>query len=236
MSDQPVCLIPARGGSKRFPRKNIALLKGKPLLAYAVSAALDSRVFRDVWVSTDDPEIAAVAEGCGARVHARPAELAGDQATLWQVGLDFADWLERRSEKTSILGIVLPTAALLRPDDLRGGYERLTPTSDFVMAVTTYLESPFQALEDVSGYLRLYFGREYANPSQRLPKVVVDSGYFYFTRVEALRRERTLYGERLVGFAIPRTRSVDIDEPAHLAVAEALLDINSGTTASRSTP
>mgnify|MGYP001592978553 CR=1 FL=1 len=234
MSDRPVCLIPARGGSKRFPRKNVALLRGKPLLAYAVEAALQSQVFREVWVSTEDAEIATVARDCGAQVHARPQELAGDQAMLWQVGLDFADWLERRGEGTRVLGVVLPTAVLLRPDDLCGGYKLLTARSaDFAMAITTYLESPFQALTEVNGYLQLFFGREYAKQSQELPSVVVDSGYFYFVQVGALRRERALYGERLVGYAIPRARSIDIDEPAHLALAEALLAVNEEKPAGR---
>lgn len=235
MSDRPVCLIPARGGSKRFPGKNIALLRGKPLLAYAVDAARDSGIFAGVWVSTDDAAIAVVAEKYGVSVHQRPKELAGDQAVLWQVGVDFADWSERQGRKTEVLGVVLPTAALLKPEDLRNGYDLLTARSaDFVMGVTTYLESPFQALEEKSGYLKLFFGREYARQSQTLPKVVVDSGAFYFARVEALRRERTLYGERLVGSEIPRIRSLDIDEPEHLTIAEALLRAASDRAESRS--
>ncbi len=227
MSEQPVCLIPARGGSKRFPKKNIARLKGKPLLAYAVEAARASAVFSSVWVSTEDVEIAAAGRACGALIHDRPEELAGDRATLWQVGTAFADWLGAQNRAPAVLGIVLPTAALLRPEDLRGAYDMLgARKADFVMTVTTFLESPFQALEESNGYLKLYFGREYARQSQTMPHVVVDSGYAYFARVEALRRERTLYGERLVGYPIPRHRSIDIDEPVHLAIAEALLSIN----------
>lgn len=220
------CLIPARGGSKRFPRKNVALLKGKPVLAYVVQAALGSGVFTDVWVSTDDAEIAAVATCYGAKVHERPAALAGDQATLVQVALDFADWLDGQGRLPERLCIVLPTAALLQADDLRHAFALFTERkADFTMAVTTYLESPFHALEEVDGHLRLFFGAEYARQSQKLPRVVVDSGYFYFVRVGALREERTLYGERLVGYPIPRERSIDIDEPAHLAIAEALLEV-----------
>ncbi len=235
MSDRPVCLIPARGGSKRFPGKNIALLRGKPLLAYVVEAARESGIFSALWVSTDDPAIAAVAETSGASVHQRPRELAGDKAMLWQVGVDFADWSERQGGKVAVLGVVLPTAALLKPDDLRNGYELMAAESaDFVMGVTTYLESPFQALEEKNGYLKLVFGREYARQSQTLPKVVVDSGAFYFARVDALRRERTLYGERLVGYEIPRLRSIDIDEPAHLTVAAALLQAVSDGAGARS--
>src|SRR5229473_2094388 len=98
MTSDPIpCLIPARGGSKRFPRKNIAPLRGRPLLTYAVEAARGAGIFSDVWVSTDDGEIAAVAEAAGARVHHRPSILAGDDATIVQVALDFTDWLSERA-------------------------------------------------------------------------------------------------------------------------------------------
>lgn len=218
------CLIPARGGSKRFPRKNIALLRGRPLLAYAVEAATASGVFGDVWVSTDDAEIAEVAVRHGAKVHERPPALAADHATIVQVTLDFAGWLADRGDDVAYVGIVLPTAALLRGDDIRRAWATLRERdADFAMAVTTYMESPFQALEEVDGHLRLFFGAAYARRSQLLPSVVVDSGYFYLVRVEALRSERTLYGARLVGQPIPRERSIDIDEPAHMVIAEALL-------------
>lgn len=223
-ADVMPCLIPARGGSKRFPRKNVAALRGRPLLAYAVDAARASGVFGDVWVSTDDGEIAEVAVRHGAMLHERPAALAADDATLVQVALDFADWLAGRGEGATHLGIVLPTAALLRGEDIRAASARLRDRgADFAMGVTTYLESPFQALEEVDGHLRLFFGADYARRGQRTPTVFVDSGYFYLVRVEALRAERTLYGARLIGQPIPRERSIDIDEPAHLVIAEALL-------------
>lgn len=228
MSEAPICLIPARAGSKRFPGKNIALLRGKPLLAYVLDAAIGSGVFSAVWVSTDDPEIAAVGTSHGAQVHHRPPSLATDQATLVDVALDFVDWLTGRDGPVDTLGLILATAALLRSDDLRAGLTLFAERrADFAIAVTSYLESPFQALEEVNGYLRLFFGREYARQSQKLPRVLVDCGYFYFMRVEALRRERSLYGDRVVGYPIPRERSIDIDEPAHLTMAEALLDVAS---------
>ena len=219
------CLIPARGGSKRFPRKNVAPLRGRPLLAWAVDAARGSGLFDDIWVSTDDAEIAAVARECGARVHDRPPALAGDTATIAQVGVDFLDWLAVRGQEIAVLCTILPTAALMRAEDLRGGWDLMVAReAEFAIAVTTYLESPFWALHEVNGYLDLFFGDQYARASQSLPSVCVDAGYFYFIRTESLRRERRLYGPRLVGYPIPRARAVDIDEPDHLVMAEALMD------------
>jgi N-acylneuraminate cytidylyltransferase len=221
---RPACLIPARGGSRRFPRKNIAPLRGRPLLAWAVGAARASEIFDEVWVSTDDREIAAIARDHDTRVHERPAALATDTATIAQVAIDFLDWLAARGTPRDVLCIVLPTAALLRPDDLRGGWDLFRARdAEYAIATTTYLESPFWALEEVDGYLRLFFGDEYARATQKLPEVRVDAGYFYFVRAESLRRERRLYGPRLVGYPIPRERAIDIDEPGHLVMAEALL-------------
>ena len=231
-SDRIECLIPARGGSRRFPRKNIAPLDGRPLLGWAIEAARTSGVFGDVWVSTDDAEIAAVASRYGARVHERPRALGADDATIAQVALDFAERRATAGAAADHLGIVLPTAALLRAEDLRGGWDLLRARdADFAVAVTTYLESPFQALEEVDGHLRLFFGSDGVRQSQKLPRVVVDSGYFYFVRVAALRETRALYGERLVGYPIPRERSIDIDEPGHLVIAEALLALERQRTA-----
>lgn len=221
---RPVCLIPARGGSRRFPRKNIALLRGRPLLAYAIEAARESKLFDDVWVSTDDAEIAAIARDHGAVIHERPPALAIDTATIAQVGVDFLEWRVARGTPADVICVVLPTAALMRADDLRGAWELFNARdAEYGIATTTYLESPFWALHDVGGYLELFFGDQYARATQTLPSVAVDAGYFYFVRAASLRRERKLYGPRLVGYPIPRERAIDIDEPSHLVIAEALL-------------
>jgi len=220
------CLIPARGTSKRFPRKNIALLKGKPVMAYPIEAAMASALFSEVWVSTDDAEIADVAAHYGARVHERPPILSSDTATLRGVCVNFVEWLAQQGRPTDLLYLILPTAVLLQPEDLQGGFKLLDECqADFVMAITTFLEAPFWALHEVDGYLRPFFGKEYLVASQRLPSVWVDSGSFYLVRVGAFLRERTLYGERLVGYPIPRERSIDIDEPYHLQMAEALMEL-----------
>lgn len=216
--------MPARGGSKRLPRKNVAPLLGRPLLAWALDAALGSGIFDAVWVSTDDNEIAARARQLGASVDARPPRLASDTASVVEVTLDFARRRREAGEVLDAICVVLPTAALLKPEDLRGAYAVFHGSEvDVVMGVTRYLETPFQALHEVDGYLRCYFVAEALKRKQELPDVCVDSGYFYFARLEPLARAGTFYGGRLRGFPIPRERSVDVDEPADLRIAEALL-------------
>lgn len=219
------CLIPARGGSKRFPRKNLAPFKGRAVLTYPIKAAHASNCFPRVWVSTEDPEIAETARSAGAEVHPRTDALAGDRATVVEVCLDFHGWLRRRGEEPEALCVILPTAVLLTPEDLRRGVERFRQgDNDFVIAVTRCLESPFIALQERGGRLEPRFGREFLKPGRRLDPLWVDAGAFYFANVEALRREKSFYGRRLAGVSIPRDRSVDIDEPVHLNVAEALFD------------
>ncbi len=220
------CLIPARGRSKRFPGKNIAPLKGRPLLEYSLDAADRCGLFDRIWVSTEDEAIASVAKRCGAFIHHRPPTLADDRATVVDVCLDFCDWLLKSEPAPEVLCVVSATAALLEPEDLTGAWNMLERTSaDVVMGTTSFYEKPFWALYESNGTLKPYFGEKFLKKSQDLPQVCVDSGYFYFARVPALQEEKTFYSRKLVGYPIPRERSVDIDEPVHLKIAEALMGL-----------
>jgi CMP-N-acetylneuraminic acid synthetase len=224
-SDRRLCLVPARGGSQRVPRKNIAPLAGRPLLAWTVEAAVGSGLFQRVVVSTEDEEIARVAERHGAAVLARAAELATSAATGVEVCVDAIERLAAAGEHFDVLAFLLPTAPLRTADDLRGAWRRFVEgDADFLMGVTDYAIPPFWALEERDGYLRPYWGHEYLVKSQELPRVCVDNGAVYLARIEAFLRERTFYGERLVGYRMPRERSVDIDEPVDLALAAFFLE------------
>jgi CMP-N-acetylneuraminic acid synthetase len=211
------------------PRKNVAPLAGRPLLAWTLDAALGSDLFDRVLVSTEDPDIARVAEQHGADVVARDAALATSTATGVDVCLDAIARLEGQGERFDVLAFLLPTAPLRTADDLRAAWQRFVERdADFLMAVTDYAIPPFWALEERDGYLRPYWGHEYLVKSQELPRVCVDNGAVYLARVDALRRERTFYGENLVGYWMPRDRSVDIDEPVDLALAEFFLARRAG--------
>jgi CMP-N-acetylneuraminic acid synthetase len=223
-SDRRLCLVPARGGSQRVPRKNVAPLAGRPLLAWTLEAALGSGLFQRVMVSTEDADIARVAEQHGASVLARDAALATSTASGVDVCVDAIEGLRRDGESFDVLAFLLPTSPLRTADDLRGAWQRFVERdADFLMAVTDYAIPPFWALEERDGYLRPYWGHEYLVKSQELPRVCVDNGAVYLARIDAFLRERTFYGERLVGYWMPRERSVDVDEPVDLALAEFFL-------------
>lgn len=227
MSHQRLCIIPARGGSKRLPLKNIRLLAGKPMVVYTIEAALQSEVFDEVCVSTESEEIAEVARQCGAEVpFMRPPELAADDVGVVHVCLHALDFYVKRGMKFNILGVLLPSSPLRTGEDIRGAHEKfLSADADFLMAVTDYIYSPFQALHERNGHLRPFWDPlYYRKRRQDLPKVVVDNGAIYLMYVEAFRRERIFYGERLTGFHMPFARSVDVDDWLSLELAEFFLD------------
>jgi CMP-N-acetylneuraminic acid synthetase len=214
-----------------MPRKNVAALAGRPLLAWTVEAALESGLFQRVVVSTEDEDIARVAERHGAAVLPRAAALATSTTTGVDVCVDAIERLHEGGDHFDVLAFLLPTAPLRTAGDLRGAWARFVERdADFLMGVTDYAIPPFWALEERDGYLRPYWGHEYLVKSQELPRVSVDNGAVYLARVEAFLRERTFYGDRLVGYWMPRERSVDVDEPVDLALAEFFLSRRAGVS------
>lgn len=219
-----VCIIPARGGSKRLPRKNIADFLGRPILAHTVDAALTSRVFSRVVVSTEDAEIAEVARGAGAELHARADTLATDSARLVDVCLTFLDEERRAGRDFDFFACLLATAPMRTAEDVKHAHALIEPgRCDFAMAVTTYPLPPLQALRSGDdGFLRPMFPDMINLRSQETPALFVDNGSTYLASVAAFRKERTFYGSTLRGHVMPRERSVDIDEPFDLELARML--------------
>lgn len=219
-----VCLIPARGGSKRLPRKNIADFLGRPIIAYTIEAARASGLFSCIAVSTEDREIARIAIDWGTEWHERPARLAADDARLIDVCVGFLEDEERAGRRYDTLACLLPTAPMRGPDDVHGVHDLLAPGAcEFAMAVTTYGLPPLQALRRTpDGFLELMWPQLANLRSQDAPSLYVDNGSTYFAATGALLRERTFYGPRLRGYLMPRERSVDIDEPFDLELARVL--------------
>ena len=134
-----VCIIPARGGSKRLPRKNVADFLGRPILAHTVDAARTSRLFSRIAVSTEDEEIARIARACGAEVHERDPGLASDTARLVDVCLGFLDEEERAQREWDVFACLLATAPMRTAHDIASACALIEPgICDFAMAVTTY--------------------------------------------------------------------------------------------------
>ncbi|WP_333524754.1 pseudaminic acid cytidylyltransferase [Desulfocurvibacter africanus] len=216
-----VAIIPARGGSKRLPRKNIVNFHGKPIIAYTIEAGLSSGLFEQVIVSTEDEEIAQVAAVYGAEVAMRPHHLATDTVGTVDVCLDLLGSLETRGLKYDVLCCLYATAPLRTADDIAGTVRLLDSGEvDFAFAVTDYPVSPYQALiAGKSGYLDPAWPLIVHLKSQELPTPLVGNGSTYAARVNAFRRERSFYGPHLKGYMMPRMRSVDIDTAEDLTMA-----------------
>lgn len=226
MTMSRTCLIPARGGSKRLPRKNIADFLGRPIIAHTIEAARTSGLFSRVVVSTEDREIAQVAREWGVEVHARPLDLATDGARLVDVCLGFLDDEERAGRRCDVIACLLATAPMRGAHDIQGVCALIEHgLCDFAMAVTTYDLPPLQALREIPGGFLEPMWPELAHlRSQETPRLFVDNGSTYFASTAALRREKTFYGSRLRGYLMPRERSVDIDDPLDLEVARLLAE------------
>ncbi len=218
-------VIPARGGSKRLPGKNILLVQGRPMMASTIEAAYGTDLFERVIVSTEDPEIAKVAARCGAEVSQRPEALATDTASTVDVMIDLLD-REPGGADCDILCTLLATALLRGVEDIRGVVELIEPGQcNFSLAVTTYWFPPYQALwRDAAGVLTPMWPELIDARTQEFAHLRVDNGSTYAAWIPAFREERTYYGRGLRGYEMPRLRSVDIDLPEDLRLAEILMD------------
>lgn len=215
------CLIPARGGSKRLPRKNVVEFLGRPIIAYTIDAALACGLFDEVIVSTEDSEIAETALRYGATVARRESGLATDSARITDVCLDFLSRREAEEDCPDVLCVPLATAPMRGAQDIRNICELVTSgRHEFAMAVTGYDHPPYQALRDDGAGNLVPMWPDVVNlRSKELPTLYVDNGSTYCFSVPAFRMQQTLYGSRLGGYVMPRSRSVDIDDPTDFELA-----------------
>jgi CMP-N-acetylneuraminic acid synthetase len=222
-------LIPARGGSKGVPRKNIKLLCGKPLLAYTAEAALASRRLSRVILSTEDEEIAEV--GRSYRLETpflRPNELARDETPMLPVVQHAVRFLEDSGEHFDAICLLQPTNPLRTADDIDGCIQLLEISE--ADAVVTVLPVPHEFnphwvyFESAEGWLRLSTGEASPIPRrQELPPAFHREGSVYVTRREVLMEQNSFYGSRLLGYKMNNERSINIDTPEDWQRAERLL-------------
>jgi pseudaminic acid cytidylyltransferase len=222
MSDAPFCVIPARGGSKRFPRKNVVPFRGTPLLAWTIEPALASGIFDEVHVSSDDPEILGVAERYGARTIRRPDELGGDRVGAIDVALHA---YETAGAQRGAVYLLLPTSPLRRPETFRRAWERFVAGGADALLSVAHVDYPPQwTLTPRDGILEPLDPVGYDLPRQDLaPAYRHDGGHAIF-RAESLVRHRTLLLPRTIPFEVPADEAVDVDEPADLEQAERVLE------------
>jgi pseudaminic acid cytidylyltransferase len=219
-----IAVIPARGGSKRIPRKNIRLFAGRPMIAHAISSAYQSRLFKHVIVSTDDPEIAAIALEEGAEVpFSRPAELADDYTPTVPVIAHAIQACALLGWKVDIVCCIYPTVPFIEAADLSAALSLLEHSgSDYCFPVTEY-SSPIQRalVRDDAGRMTPFFPEFESSRTQDLKPAYHDAGQFYWGRMHAWLNNHRIHTNG-VGYPIPQWRVVDIDTEEDLTRAQAL--------------
>lgn len=218
-----LALIPARGGSKRIPRKNIRPFLGKPVLAYALEAARRSGCFDRIVVSTDDQEIADLALTHGADIpFMRPAQLADDHATTIDVILHALDWAESEGLMVEALCCIYPVTPLLTADDLITAHSRMLETgADYCFPVVEFAAPIDRALTLApDGRVSMRHPEHLNTRSQDLLPAYHDAGQFYWGRAGAFRARRPLLSDAAVGLPLPRWRAIDIDTEDDWQLAE----------------
>ena len=218
-----LAVIPARGGSKRLPGKNIRDFAGKPMLTWSVETALESGLFDTVMVSTDSEEIAAVARTAGATVpFLRSAETADDHAILLDVMAEVVDRYDQNGQRFDRLCCILPTAPLLRPSTLKHA-AGLMAAGDFdtVFPVVAFSYPIQRALRrDADGHTAMRQPEHYASRSQDLEPAFHDAGQFYWMTREVCLSKQPMFAGRAGSFVIDEMEAQDIDTLTDWRLAE----------------
>lgn len=231
---KPIYIIPARGGSKGIPRKNIKPLGGLPLLGWTVRAAFESLDRPEdrgrIILSTDDEEIAAVGRSLGLTVdYMRPTHLATDTAGSREVILDAMDWAEARGIEFDTVVLLQPTSPFRSAEDIREALElyRLADDEpDMIVSVCESASNPYYNLFETAsdGTLRICKGSGLYTRRQDAPKVWEYNGAVYVIRPSSLRAMAMGAFPRRIPYIMPPSRSIDLDTPADWARAEAMID------------
>jgi pseudaminic acid cytidylyltransferase len=218
-----LAVIPARGGSKRIPRKNIKLFGGKPMIAWSIEAAIQSGCFDRIIVSTDDLEIAEVAKAYGADVpFMRPAELSDDHTGTIPVIAHAVTWQGQHGEAAAEVCCIYATAAFVQATDLQRGLQVLQSTgADYAFSVTSYA-FPIQRAIHITPEQRveMFQPEHFATRSQDLPEAWHDAGQFYWGQAQAWTEGKPLFYQGSAPVPLARHMVQDIDTLEDLERAE----------------
>ena len=220
-----ICVIPARGGSKRIPRKNIKTFCGKPMITWSIEAAQKSNIFSQIIVSTDDNEIATLAKSMGADVpFIQPREFADDFTPTGDVMAHACRWMMGEGMSPSLICCLYPTAPFVKPSDLEQAAAIMaTGNWKYVFTVSEYSSPVFRSFtQDPGGGVSMLFPEHFDTRSQDLPSVYHDAGMFCMGTLDAWVKRFRVFGEYAYPMKIPSCRVQDIDTPEDWDRAEIL--------------
>lgn len=223
-----ICVIPARGGSKRIPRKNIKFFNGKPIIAYSIEAAIKSGCFDKIIVSTDDEEISRIAKNFGAEVpFIRPAELSNDFAATNPVISHAFNWLESKGNLINHICCLYATAPFIDHTSISDSYKKFEEMkADFCFCVTSF-PYPIQRAIKIEKYgkIELFQPESYHNRSQDLEETYHDAGQFYWGTKQAWNSDNSILSDTVIPYILPRHLVQDIDSPEDWLRAEIMYKV-----------
>ncbi len=208
-----VAIIPARGGSKRIPRKNIRSFCGQAMITYSIQAALDSQCFDKIIVSTDDKEIAEIAVKSGAEVpFFRPSSLSNDYIGTNAVIKHAIEWLEENSSSPELVCCIYATAPFVNATDIKQGLTQLIQSDcQFSFSVTSFPFPIQRALHIQDDRVAMFQPDQYHTRSQDLEEAYHDAGQFYWGRTQAWKDELAIFDSYSTPVILPRYKVQDID-------------------------
>jgi N-acylneuraminate cytidylyltransferase len=216
--DKKLCIIPARGGSKRIPGKNLKDFLGKPIIVYSIEAALQSELFDEVMVSTDDQKIAEVAKSLGAKVpFMRSAENSDDFATTLDVVKEVLVSYQKKNKIFQKICIIYPTAPFVTDQRLREGFKALEHF-DAAVPVTAYSYPVWRSLKIKDQCLSYQWPEFEKSRSQDLPKLYHDAGQWYWIKTNKMYQ--SLLPEKTAAILLSNLEVQDIDEEVDWKLAE----------------
>ena len=222
-----IAIIPARGGSKRIPQKNIKLFNGKPIIAWSIETAKLSGLFDYIIVSTDDFEISEIAIYYGADVpFMRPPELSNDYVATREVISHATRWVLDQGHKLDAVCCIYPTAPFIQIDDLKLGLSTLNSGEwSYTFSATNYAAPIFRAFRKLpDGGAEMIYPEKFSARSQDLPQVFHDAGQFYWGRPASWLEAKPIFSNKSVPILIPRWRVQDIDSQDDWLRAELIYD------------
>ncbi len=217
-----LCIIPARGGSKRIPRKNIKSFMGKPIMAYSIEAALESSIFDEVMVSTDDEEFADVAKKYGASVpFLRSEATANDYATTVDVLLEVIETYKQRGMVFDTICCLYSTAPFVTSERLKEAYSKLTDKVDACFTMVEYSYPIQRSLRiNETGLVEMKYPEHLKSRTQDLDKVYHDAGQFYFVKTKTLLEEKTVWCKCTAPLVLSELEVQDLDTLTDWQLAE----------------
>jgi pseudaminic acid cytidylyltransferase len=223
-----LCVIPARGGSKRITRKNIKSFCGQLMIGYSIKAAITSKCFDEIIVSTDDSEIAEIAKSFGASVpFMRPDELANDYTATIPVIKHAIEWFDDQGQPPYEVCCLYATAPFVSAGVIRRAYEQMQSTKADYCFTTTSFAFPIQRAIKITAENRIemFYPEHFETRSQDLEESYHDAGQFYWGKAEAFKQQKSLFSKGATPYILPRHLVQDVDTPEDWKRAELMYQV-----------